>query len=31
MDWLYLLEILAFALVNLAFIALGNHLMEKPE
>ena len=32
MDWLYLLEIIAFAaVVCFAFIALADSLMEKPE
>ena len=31
MDWLYLLEIFAFAILCYAFIALSDKLMEKPE
>jgi hypothetical protein len=31
MDWLYILEIAAFALVNLAFVWLADRLMEKTE
>lgn len=31
MDWLYVLQILGFALANIAFIALAHKLMEKEE
>lgn len=31
MDWLYVLEIAAFALVNVLFIRVADALMEKAE
>jgi hypothetical protein len=31
MDWMYILQIVAFALVNIGFIAIGDALMEKKE